>query len=72
VTTGHAAIRRARDLLEPSFIPAGLLLNGIGFTFDMVAPGGRIYWNGTPSEWFFAAWALVVACLIIGDLRQSR
>jgi hypothetical protein len=53
-------------------IPAGLLLNGIGFTFDVVAPGGRFYWNGTVSGWFFAAWAVVVGWLVVGDLKQTR
>ncbi len=53
-------------------IPAGLLLNAVGFTIDVIAPGGRFQWNGAVSGWFFAAWAVVVGCLVLGDLKQSR
>ena len=53
-------------------IPAGLLLNAVGFTVDVIAPGGRFQWNGAVSGWFFAAWAVVVGCLVLGDLKQSR
>jgi hypothetical protein len=53
-------------------IPAGLLLNALGFTVDVIAPGGRFQWNGAVSGWFFVAWAVVVSSLILGDLKQSR
>jgi hypothetical protein len=53
-------------------IPAGLLLNAVGFTLDVIAPGGRLQWDGSVSGWFFAAWAAVVGSLVVGDLKQSR
>ncbi len=53
-------------------IPAGLLLNAVGFTVDVIAPGGRFQWNGAVSGWFFVAWAAVVGCLVVGDIKQSR
>ena len=57
-------------------IPGGLLLSAAGFSVDAFASGepaiGWLRWNNDVSEWFFAAWAVVVACLVWGDLKQSR
>jgi hypothetical protein len=57
-------------------IPGGLLLGAAGFSFDAFAGGdlgvGSLRWNNEVSGWFFGAWAAVVGCLVVGDLKQSR
>jgi hypothetical protein len=58
-------------------IPAGLLANAIGFSADLFVSSdpamGGIRWDGSVSDWFFAAWAVVVGFLVTGDvLLQKR
>jgi internalin A len=57
-------------------IPGGLLLGAAGFSVDAFAGGdlgvGSLRWNNEVNGWFFAAWAIVVGCLVLGDLKQSR
>ena len=57
-------------------IPAGLLINALGFSldaFDSSDPATAWFrWNGAVSDWFYFAWLVVVGMLVNGDTRQSR
>ena len=57
-------------------IPAGILVEAAGFTFDVIAKHktgeGGFRWEGAASGWFFAAWAVVIVGLIVADLKTAK
>ena len=57
-------------------IPAGLLMSAIGFSFGAFVSTdsaiGHFRWNGAASGVFFLSWAFVVACLVVGDMKQQK